>query len=215
MIVSRIETPEDSDANHRMSNNLAMISAIIRRKARRLQEGGGEEAIGILEEAAFQIEVVANLHKLLSSREKGALVDLDQYLGSVCNAAVPSLSVTGPMNAEYNLSCGYSAAPDFAVSIGLAVAELLTNAIRHARPPADDGRIAVAAMRHRDGLVIEVSDDGVGLPEGYDPAAGKSFGLRLVHQTAARWGGIVEFDDSRPGLCVRLVLPLEPGSADS
>lgn len=215
MIVGRIEVPPAADANHRISNNLAIISAIIRRKARRLQQGGGEGAIGVLEEAAFQIEVVANLHKMLSNRDNGALIDLDQYLGSVCNAAVPSLSITGRMRPEYKLSCGYSAAPEFAVSIGLAVAELLTNAVRHSHSSADDGKITVAAMRRGDVLVIEVRDDGVGLPEGYDPTAGASFGLRLVHQTAARWGGTVEFDDSRPGLFVRLVLPLEPGHADT
>jgi two-component sensor histidine kinase len=213
MIISRIESSQDSDANHRMSNNLAMISAIIRRKARRLQEVGGEEARGILEDAAFQIEVVANLHKLLSNREKGARVDLDQYLGSVCNAVVPSIS--GRIKPKYKLSCGYSAAPEFAVSIGLAVAELLTNAVRHAHPSADDGSIAVAAMRRGNVLVIEVCDNGVGLPEGYDAAAGEDLGLRLVRQTAARWGGTAEFDDSLPGLCVRLVLPLEPPHTDT
>ncbi len=97
----------------------------------------------------------------------------------------------------------------------MAVADLLTNAVRHALPPADENKIAVVAMRRGDVLAIEVCDNGVGLPESYDPTAGESFGLRLVHQTAARWGGTVEFDDNRPGLCVRLVLPLEPGPADS
>lgn len=173
------------------------------------------EPVGILEEAAFQIEVVANLHKLLSHRETGALVDLDQYLGSVCNAAVPSLSITGRARPEYKLGCRYRAAPEFAVSIGMAVAELLTNAVRHAHPSADEGKIAVVAMRRGDVLAIEVCDNGVGLPESYDPTAGESFGLRLVQQTAARWGGTVEFDDSGPGFCVRLVLPLESDRADT
>jgi two-component sensor histidine kinase len=168
----------------------------------------------ILEVTGVVIDSVAPLHKL-SDRGRGTLVDLDQYLASVCNAAGPALSIRGRIQPEYKLSCDYSAAPEFALSIGLAVAELLTNAFRHAHPAAETGKVAVTAIRRGDTLIIEVSDDGVGLPIGYRPGSGEGIGLRLVQQTAARWEGKVEFHDCKPGLRVRLVLPLEPGPEQS
>jgi two-component sensor histidine kinase len=152
---------------------------------------------------------------LLSRRVHGGQIELDQYLRSVCNAAIPSLAILGRVTPQYDLSCGRFVAPDFAVSIALAVAELLTNAIKHAHPAGVDGRIVVSAKARGDQLVVEVADDGVGLPEGHDGTAESGLGLRLVRQTAARWGGSVEFDGSELGLCVRLILPVaaSPGEA--
>lgn len=207
------------EADHRIANNLAMISGLLRRRAKSLKERGGtaspQEAHGILVEIAFQIEVIASLHKLLSRRVHGGQIELDQYLRSVCNAAIPSLAIVGRVTPRYDFSCGRFVAPDFAVSIALAVAELLTNAIKYAHPAGVDGRIVVSAKSRGDQLVVEVADDGVGLPEGHDGTAASGLGLRLVRQTAARWGGSVEFDGSELGLCVRLILPVaaSPGEA--
>lgn len=215
MILDRIRSVPNYEADHRISNNLAMVSGLLRHKARAFQTRAdtisGNDVRGVLEQAAFQVEVIASLHKLLSNKSEDRHIDLDQYLRSVCNAAIPSLSIVGVARPEVRLACGRSVAPDFAVSIALAVAELLTNAIKYAHPSGIDGRILVTAMQHGEHLVIEVADDGVGLPEGYDPAADGSFGLRLVHQTAARWDGSVEFQSSELGLCVRLTLPSDAG----
>jgi len=201
------------EADHRIANHLAMISGLLRNRANGLKRRTGHvtpnEALGILEEVAFQIEVIASLHKLLSRRAYGGQIELDQYLRSVCNAAIPSLSIIGRVTPRLELNCGRFVAPDFAVSIALAVAELLTNAIKYAHPAGVDGKIVVTAMTSGDRLLVEVADDGVGLPEGYDPTAAGGLGLRLVRQTAARWGGSVEFDASELGLCVRLDLPAE------
>jgi len=202
------------EADHRIANNLAIISGLLRYRARGLKERAGpvspNEAGGILEEVAFQIEVIASLHKLLSRKRHGGQIELDQYLRSVCNAAIPSLSIVGRVTPQYELNSGRVVAPDFAVSIALSVAELLTNAIKYAHPSGVDGKIVVSAVSRGDRLEVEVADDGIGLPEGYDPTAEGGLGLRLVRQMVARWGGSVEFDASELGLCVRLILPAEP-----
>jgi two-component sensor histidine kinase len=218
MSMAPVNCLSNCGSDHRISNNLAMISGLLRHKARgfqaRTEPVSADEARGTLEEVAFQIEVIASLHKLLSNKPESSLVDLDQYLRSVCNAAIPSLSTVGRVTPEHKLGCRGSVAPDFAVSIGLAVAELLTNAVKYAHPSGADGRIVVTAATRGDRLVIAVADDGVGLQEGYDPATHGNFGLRLVRQTAARWEGAVEFESSERGLCVRLVLPAGAGRGD-
>ena len=217
MIAERLKLESDYEVDHRIANNLAVVSGVLRRKVRALQDGSrpvsGQEAIGVLAEAAFQVEVVANLHKLLSNKAEERLIDLDQYLRSVCNSAVPALSVLGRIRPEYRLECGRRVVPEFAVSIGLAIAELISNAMKHAHPADGDGEIVVGGRGDNDQLVIEVADDGVGLPAGYDPMLDEGLGLQLVRATAARWGGIAEFDASEPGLCVRLVLPADAGQA--
>jgi two-component sensor histidine kinase len=61
-------------------------------------------------------------------------------------------------------------------------------------------------------FVIEVADDGVGLPEGFDPAASSGAGLRVMRALAEQIGGRLDLDQSEIGLRVRLEIPPPAGS---
>jgi two-component sensor histidine kinase len=56
-------------------------------------------------------------------------------------------------------------------------------------------------------LVIEIADDGVGLPEGFDPNNGKSTGFRVMRAAADQVRGRLSFEQTPLELCVRLELP--------
>ena len=79
--------------------------------------------------------------------------------------------------------------------------EAITNAVRHARATSCTVRLAV----DRDGLVVEVSDDGVGI----DPGSPVGVGLHSMDERAAEVGGEIDLD-ARPGggTIVRARLPL-------
>jgi two-component sensor histidine kinase len=55
--------------------------------------------------------------------------------------------------------------------------------------------------------VIEIADDGVGLPEGFDPTMGSRTGLRLMRALAEQLGGRLDFEQGLIGLSVRLEVP--------
>jgi two-component sensor histidine kinase len=55
--------------------------------------------------------------------------------------------------------------------------------------------------------VIEIADDGVGLPEGFDPAMGSRTGLRLMRALAEQLGGCLDFEQGLIGLSVLLEVP--------
>ena len=68
-----------------------------------------------------------------------------------------------------------------AVPVGLIVNELLANAFKHAFVNRKEGKIEVSLSASEKGAVnLAVSDDGVGLPEGFDINASKTLGLRVV-----------------------------------
>jgi two-component sensor histidine kinase len=59
--------------------------------------------------------------------------------------------------------------------------ELLSNAFKHGYPGGRSGKIAVSLQRDgARGVVLGVSDDGVGLPKGFDWESAPTLGLRLV-----------------------------------
>jgi two-component sensor histidine kinase len=70
---------------------------------------------------------------------------------------------------------------DLSVPCGLIITELLSNALKHAFPAARTGTVTVSLRRGGPGqLVLTVSDDGIGLPEGLDAANADTLGLRIV-----------------------------------
>ncbi|WP_166532390.1 ATP-binding protein [Blastococcus xanthinilyticus] len=94
------------------------------------------------------------------------------------------------------------------------VAEALHNSVKHAGPAAIRARLAVVSHGRRRRLVAEVTDDGCGMGSASTPAAGdgsasSGFGMTVMRERAARWGGSVRV--RRPatgGTSVRLTLPL-------
>ena len=74
---------------------------------------------------------------------------------------------------------------DVAIPCGLIVNELVSNAMKHAFPASrgDDGGGAITVsfeVRGDDTATLSVSDNGVGLPEGFDPRADGRMGLQSV-----------------------------------
>jgi two-component sensor histidine kinase len=93
--------------------------------------------------------------------------------------------------------------------VGLAVSELVMNAVKFAHPAGVAGELLIACNRRDDLIVIEVTDDGVGLPEGFDPAVDGQFGLQLLRSLAAQLKARLEFHNTELGLRVRLSLPMD------
>jgi two-component sensor histidine kinase len=91
--------------------------------------------------------------------------------------------------------------------VGLAVNELVMNTIRHAHPSGIAGQVLIGCRRDGDAIVVDIADDGVGLPEGFDPMTDGGFGLKLTRSLAAQLKAQLNFADTGTGLHVRLMIP--------
>lgn len=97
---------------------------------------------------------------------------------------------------------------DRAVTIGLVINELVTNAAKHAFAGRDVGSIAVSFHnRAEGGWTVGVTDDGVGMPDTLPAATANSgLGSRLVEAFARQADGTITVDSDRTGTRVELVL---------
>jgi two-component sensor histidine kinase len=70
---------------------------------------------------------------------------------------------------------------DVAIPLGLVVNELVTNAMKHAFPRGQTGDLLIRLLYDDEGkILLEVADNGVGLPAKLSHGDGKSFGMRIV-----------------------------------
>jgi len=200
-----------SEAHHRIANNLTVIAGFVRLEASGLSKRfamlSPAEVRGMLAGIEARIETVARLHRLLSVNPAAHRIDLGDYLASTCEVLSQSVALAG----DTVLDCQADACEteaDQAALVGLIVNELVINAVKYAHPAGAPGRIEVRCAGAKSGkLIVSVTDDGVGLPEGFAPTSDGGLGLRIVRSLARQLCANVDFNSSPLGLEVRLTIP--------
>ncbi|MDP3852452.1 sensor histidine kinase [Phenylobacterium sp.] len=199
------------EANHRIANHLSMLAAFARLKAIEMArqspaEPTGESVQLFLESIRTQIEAIARLHRSLAANGRRTSADLSEHLHEVC-APLASL-LTGRIELVEDFAPGCRAPTDQILPLTQIVSEAITNAVKHAYAPGQAGKILVRSRQPRLGaLVIEIADNGPGLPVAVDAASGGGLGLRLMRALGKQLGARIEFRSQDAGLTVRVTLP--------
>jgi PAS domain S-box-containing protein len=158
------------ELQHRVKNNLQMITALIRMEARNASDDAttGER----FDRLAGRINALAVLYDALARENANDTVDLGTYLGQIASAVMQAHAVTG-IRFDMKLD-SWPVSVNVAMPAGLVVNELLTNALKHAFTGREGGVIKLHSLIDDYGCHIMISDDGVGLPEGVSwPKPGK------------------------------------------
>ena len=200
------------EANHRIANNLAMIAGLVRLHASSVSAGQAEllsrrDVRSLLDEIGSRIETVGRLHRLLSNPSAEGRIDLTVHLEETCKALIATMPHS-EIGLAFRASGPCMVTPDAAGPIGLIVSELVTNAVKHAHPAGAPGKILVrCGPGLGGGLFVDVEDDGVGLPEDFDPWKDGGLGFRVVRNLAYQLGARLAFDMDGLGLKVKLIVP--------
>lgn len=102
---------------------------------------------------------------------------------------------------------------EIAISVGIITVELITNSIKHAFPGNRAGTITLSLKKKNAGAVIEVKDDGTGIPEGFDISSSDSLGLMLVNTQVQQIDGNFKIT-SENGTRSVLDFPIEGNNFD-
>jgi two-component sensor histidine kinase len=200
------------EANHRIGNNLSLITGLARQYASSIRKESrmmnGNEVGIILDEFGGRLDTVARLHRLLAGAQQKAPIHIADYLRDIAEAVISSLSVAGETELQFVSDLGCFLPPEETLSLGLIVGELVANAAKYAHPTGVAGKVIVSCCGDSGGnITIEVSDDGVGLPEGVDPIKNEDFGFRLVRSLADQLGATIAFHSDCLGLRFALQMP--------
>lgn len=163
------------EIQHRVANNLQLITALIRIEARNVDEQAPVEQFSRL---AGRVEALGLLYRSLTPEGQPQTVDLGVYLSEIATAVMHAHAVPG---IHFDLEVDtWPVSIDVAMSAGLVVNELFTNSLKHAFASPAEGTISLKSLVDAEGCHITVSDDGVGLPEGMSwPLKGKLSNLMV------------------------------------
>ncbi|NYT30689.1 MULTISPECIES: sensor histidine kinase [Rhizobium] len=191
------------ELQHRVKNNLQMITALIRMEARNAQQNEESERFARL---AGRIEALALLYRSLSDEEKGATVDLGTYVSQIAASVMAAHAVEG-IRLDMKVDT-WPVSVDVAMPAGLVINELLTNTLKHAFLGRDGGEITLRCVVSDTGCRITVADNGVGLPQDVTwPQPGKLSAM-IVQSLKQNARAEVEVSSSPDtGMSVSLVFP--------
>jgi PAS domain S-box-containing protein len=157
------------ELQHRVKNNLQMITALIRLEARNMSDDASQKGFDRL---AGRVEALALLYRFLSNDDQEQAVDLGVYLSEIASAVMHAHATEG-IRLDLQVDT-WPVSINVAMPTGLLVNELLTNALKYAFQGRNGGTITLHSLVDPHGCRVVVSDDGVGLPAGVHwPEAGK------------------------------------------
>ena len=191
------------EVDHRVKNNLQVISSLMLLKARRTPEGEAREA---LQGMAERIGALSTAHRMLYSEGDCTHFNLGDF----------AAEFLADMNAGLDLDrCRVEAdvepiavAAAMAAPLALMIHELTANALRHAFPGEREGRVSILARRTDRGMHMSIRDDGVGCAAASPNPAG--FGRNLVEMVVRQMRGTIAWADAGPGTTVEIDIPLQP-----
>jgi two-component sensor histidine kinase len=200
------------EANHRIANHLAILSALIQRQMSAVRRGpellSRETAAELLQDTAAKVVAIGNLHRHIAAGKRDSEIDLGELLIESHNGMVKSLSLHEHASTKLKLGSGCVVTPDQASTLMLIVGEILMNALKYAHPTGIPVEICMACARSLDDeIVLDICDDGVGLPEGFDEVRDGGIGLKLIRSLTERIGATLHMESSDLGLSFRIALP--------
>lgn len=193
------------EVHHRVKNNLQVISSLINMQIRKGSEGAARE---VLTECKRRVEAIGLIHEKLYQSRDYARVPFSDYARSLSRNIVHAADAS-MAGVELQLECDDVSLPvDKAISCGLILNELITNAMKHAYPEGGRGQLYVGLQRIADGKVrLTVKDSGVGMQESERASTG-SLGLQLVNTLSAQLEGALRTEVNN-GTCVSVEFPVE------
>ncbi len=192
------------EIEHRVKNNLQVISSIVNLKSR-----PSVDPAQAIADIKASLSAITSVHQLLYRKDSVYLVRLRSLIESLVDRF---RSLHGSVVFE-TFWQGEDAIMDSenAVDLGLLINEIVMNSVKHAFPAGGEGRVFIEAAYEAASrtLSVRIGDDGAGLPkaeEGSSPSGGR--GLKIIAALAKHLGAEMDNEDG-PG-CVyrlRLVIP--------
>lgn len=192
------------EMSHRVKNSLTSVVGLLRVQARSSESGDVKHA---LENAAMRVASIAEVHDHLWRGSKVGFVDLSDFVGHLC----ANLQSSAPEHTLQFHSDPVIISADKAIPLGLLVNELVTNAVKYAYVDGP-GVIRVDAREIDGHLLVEISDEGLGLPDGFDiNQPRKSLGFRVINGLVRQLMGELKISRNTPrGALFTIKFPLDP-----
>jgi two-component sensor histidine kinase len=194
------------EASHRVKNHLLGIAGALSLQAR---DSGNETVRASLQQAQSRIQAVACIHRRLQYGRGNERLELSAAMAEIAREAIAALGVEDHIAVTISCPQGLTLTTDRGVALLLMTTELITNSLKHAYPGGARGSVRITVGGNQRQLLLQVDDDGRGLPVDFNARGGPGLGMRIVQGLIAQLGGELQIEAQSPGAHFRVRLPAD------
>ena len=195
------------EIHHRVKNNLQLISSILSLKARR-----DPELRETFDAIQRQISAIASTYSVIQTMEHFDSVDFCKVAAVLCSDLKEAFG--DQIRLEHDVQGEAKLDPNIAISLSLALNELITNSAKHCAKEERVATVRVNCRQDADLLVLSVADDGPGFPAEFDPHTSNTFGMQMVRHVVAQADGRLHAHAESGGAVMTIHLPLSAEKTD-
>ncbi len=190
-----------SEIHHRVKNNLAVVSGMMHLQA--FDEKNKEVQLRLYD-SIFRIQTMATIHELLYQSESFSQLIFSEIIGKLVQGVHNTLENGKNISIEIEKT-KIELNINQAIPCSLIINEVITNIYKHAFTGRDYGSIYVKISEKNDEITLEISDDGIGLPEDLNTEEAGSLGMHIINILAKQLEGTCRFESDQKGTKFHLV----------
>jgi PAS domain S-box-containing protein len=164
---------------HRTKNNMQVISSMLKMQA---QHSDNEFIHESFKEIIHKIQAMSLVHQKLYQAEDLSRINLKEYIGDILKLLMISYNIRSELFSFKLDLKNVFVTIDSATPLGLVLNELISNVFKHSFPDNRKGKLNIDMGQEENGdIKIQLTDNGVGLPSGFNPEKTKSMGLQTAY----------------------------------
>lgn len=190
------------ELHHRVKNNLQIVSSLLNLQKENVKD---EVAKGAFTEGQNRVEAMAMIHRYLYSTDELTDIELGKYFTQLVQSIAYSYGYDQKKVAiEFDVTEA-NIDVDIAIPLGLVANELVSNVFKHAIKETENPSLYVG-LHSNEELVLEINDNGAGIPGGLKENKSSSFGMSLINSLAKQMKARLEYSYDN-GSKIRMIIP--------
>ncbi|MBO6586509.1 MAG: PAS domain S-box protein [Gracilimonas sp.] len=189
-----------SEIHHRVKNNLAVVSGMIQLQA---YDTENADLQAKLFDSVVRIKTMATVHELLYQSQSFSKLEFSDTLQKL----VENISDTLRSNTYIDTTIDCEPIKlniNQAIPASLIVNEVITNIYKHAFKGREKGNVAFKLDKKNELINIQIKDDGVGFPEGFDVDVNTSLGFHLIRVLSDQIDATYKYENGTSGTLFEL-----------
>jgi len=190
------------EIHHRVKNNLQVISSLLDIQSQTLKD---EEAAEVIKESRQRVQSMAFIHQNLYQSSSVQEIEINNYINNLADHLFQSYNIRKDKIRFTTDIDKINLHSDTVIPLGMILNELISNSLKYAFKDMEEGEISVAMKQRENELLLQVKDNGKGLPAGFDISKLQSFGFKVIRAFAQKLKAKLVIDGSH-GTDVQLVI---------
>jgi len=167
----------NKEIHHRVKNNLQVISSMLDLQSQSLKD---EKATAIIREGIQRVQSMAFIHQNLYQGNAVNSVNMHEYIKMLSNHLFQTYNIQTDKIKFHTQIEDLKLHTDTAIPLGMILNELVSNSLKYAFNKQESGDIWVAMKKTDNELLLQVKDNGIGLPVDFRPENSSSFGYEII-----------------------------------